>query len=131
MEIEAIRNNPLKDRIALCFGFDEECTALDFRAYVVGLALFNSPGQREQKLKTAFKIQDFDGDGVLNKSDLIEYIKRITRGGGLSQEEIETLAKNVLEETSSDDKKESITFSDFQGVVAPLDFQAKLLLPLF
>lgn len=127
--IESLVNNPLKERIALCFGFDEEVVQLDFVGYLTGLAQFNSPGKRDVKMKTAFRIQDFDGDGVINKSDLIKYIEIIS-ANGLSTEEMDALAMNVLRESSSDPKQEALNFSDFQHVVAPTDFQAKLLLPL-
>lgn len=127
--IECIKNNPLKERICFCFGFDEEKTSIDFQGFLVGMALFNSPGHREQKLRTAFKIQDFDGDGIINKSDMIKYIKLIS-GGTLTDSEIDEVAIQVLKETSSDVLQENINFTDFQRVVAPLDFQAKLLLPI-
>jgi Ca2+-binding EF-hand superfamily protein len=129
LNIEGIQHNPLKDRIAFCFGFDEEKGELDFVDYLSGLAQFNSPGKREQKVKTAFKIQDFDGDGQIDKNDLIKYMERIS-GGTLNQEEIESISKNTLIESSSDPKQEFLSFADFQRVVAPSDFQSKLLLPI-
>lgn len=129
LNIEGIKCNPLKDRICVCFGFDEEIGKLDFVGYLRGLAQFNSPGKRDLKLKTAFKLQDFDDDGQINKDDLIKYIGRIS-GESLSSEEIETVASNVLSESSSDPKQEFLSFADFQRVVAPSDFQSKLLLPI-
>lgn len=128
LNLEPLVNNPLKERIALCFGYDEEVAALDFQAFLCGLALFNSPGQREQKLKTAFRMQDFDNDGVINKSDLIKYLEAIT-SGTLDEKQISEVADQVLKETASDALQENITNSDFQRVVAPQDFQAKLRLP--
>ncbi len=129
LNIDGIRNNPLKDRISLCFGFDEEVAQLDFVGYLSGLAQFNSPGKRDLKLKTAFKIQDFDGDGQIDKYDLIKYIERIS-SETLNSEEVEKIAKNILVESSSDPKQEFLSFTDFQRVVAPSDFQSKLLLPI-
>eukprot|EP00981_Chlorochromonas_danica_P005820 scaffold1192_cov179-Ochromonas_danica.AAC.15 len=129
LTIDCIANNPLKERIALCFGYDEEVTnKLDFPAFLTGVALFNSPGRREQKLKTAFRMQDFDNDGVLNKSDLIHYLTIIT-ASLLDEKQREEVAEQILKEASSDALQESLSFTDFQRVVAPLDFQAKLLLP--
>jgi Ca2+-binding EF-hand superfamily protein len=128
LDLDCIAKNPLKNRIAMCFGFDEEVAKLDFQAFLCGLALFNSPGQREQKLKTAFRIQDFDNDGVINRTDLTMYLEAITTGN-LDKKQIGEVADQIMRETASDAPQESITFSDFQRVVAPLDFQAKLLLP--
>lgn len=129
LNISALVHNPLKERVALCFGYDEDCIELDFRGFLKGIALFNGPGQRELKLRTAFRIQDFDGDGVINKSDLTCYIQKIT-SNSLKDEEVENIVAQVLSESSSDVNQEVINFSDFQKVVAPSDFQAKLLLPI-
>jgi Ca2+-binding EF-hand superfamily protein len=129
LSLSGIKNNPLKERISFCFGLDEEKNQLNFQEFLVGMAMFNAPGQREQKLRTAFKIQDLDNDGVINKSDLIHYLRLIT-SGAVSDEEIGNIAQQVLLETSSDMNQEVISFADFQKVVAPLDFQAKLLLPI-
>ncbi|RYH29689.1 hypothetical protein EON65_07630 [archaeon] len=128
LSLEPLVNNPLKERIALCFGYDEEVVELDFQAFLCGLALFNSPGQREQKLKTAFRIQDFDNDGVINKNDLVKYLEALT-SGTLDEKQISEVADQVLKETASDALQENITYNDFQRVVAPQDFQAKLRLP--
>jgi Ca2+-binding EF-hand superfamily protein len=125
LDLESLAHNPLKERIAMCFGFDEEINQLDFQAFLCGLSLFNSPGQREQKLKTAFKLQDFDNDGVLNKQDLMKYIKLIT-GEALEEKQVDEVANEILKELAA----ETITFNDFQRVVAASDFQAKLLLPI-
>jgi Ca2+-binding EF-hand superfamily protein len=129
LSISFIESNPLRFRIAMCFGYDEERNSLNFEEFLSGVSLFNSPGQREQKLRTAFRIQDFDGDGVINKGDLMDYLKTIT-SETLGEEELQMIASQVLMETSSDLNQESISFGDFQKVVAPLDFQAKLLLPI-
>jgi Ca2+-binding EF-hand superfamily protein len=130
LEMECIVHNPLKDRVAQCFGFDEEHISIDFKGFLTGLALFNSPGQVENKIKVAFKIQDFDDDGMINKHDLIEYLKLITAENSLSDEEYDRIATTVLEESSSDEKFQHLTYNDFQRVVASQDLQAKLLIPI-
>ncbi len=130
LSIECLNYNPLKERIASCFGYDGECDKINFRLFLTGLALFNAPGQIDSKLKTAFKIQDFDEDGVLSKGDLIKYLKLITPENALSDDELERVATMVLEESSSDEKGDHLTFADFQRVVAFQDLSAKLLIPI-
>lgn len=130
LSIEALKHNPLRNQIALCFGFDEEVVQLDFVGYLSGLSQFNSPGKRDQKLKTAFKLQDFDCDGQLSREDIMKYVGLVTNNL-MSEEEVEAIAKNVLQESSSDPKQEFLSFADFQRVVAPTDFQSKLMLPLY
>lgn len=127
--LPAIHHNLLKSRIAMCFGYDDDHYSLTFQEFLIGVALFNAPGQREQKLKTAFRIQDFDNDGVINKQDLIQYLHCIT-DKTLNDKELEAIAINVLRESSSDPNQQSLSFADFRRIVTPLDFQAKLLLPI-
>jgi len=129
LNMEGIVNNPLKDRIANCFGYDDENAGLDFEGFLLGVALFNSPGKREMKIKTAFKIQDFDSDGAINKQDLITYIQRVT-AKTLEEKDIEEVAQSILLESSSDINHAFLSFNDFRKVVVALDFQAKLILPI-
>eukprot|EP00600_Ochromonadales_sp_CCMP1393_P009670 CAMPEP_0174956952 /NCGR_PEP_ID=MMETSP0004_2-20121128/1811_1 /TAXON_ID=420556 /ORGANISM="Ochromonas sp., Strain CCMP1393" /LENGTH=135 /DNA_ID=CAMNT_0016205025 /DNA_START=214 /DNA_END=621 /DNA_ORIENTATION=- len=129
VNINGIKLNPLLDRVCVCFGLKEDSATLDFKSFLVGLSQFNSPGRREEKLKMAFKIQDFDDDGTISKEDLIEYLKRIT-GATISEEELGNVANEVMRETSTDPQQKMISLADFQRVVAPLDFQAKLVLPI-
>lgn len=128
-EMDAIALNPLNDRICVCFGLQEDTSTIDFEAFLIGVAAFNAPGRGEVKLKTAFKIQDFDNDGYISKSDLTEYLKRITTSS-FNEKELTELVNEVFRETSSDLKQEQITFADFQRVVILLDFQAKINLPI-
>lgn len=129
LSLAAISENPLRDRLALCFGFpakevhhaasaaleaairkegllpphlfgpevgDPEQPPLDeshgqrqagqegppkisFKSFMETLHVFNSIGNAEQKLRYAFRIQDFDGDDKLSKDDLVRYLFRICR----------------------------------------------------
>jgi Ca2+-binding EF-hand superfamily protein len=91
--------------------------------------LFNSPGAKDQKLKTAFIIQDYDEDGLISKIDLKQYLTSISTNA-LSEEAIEKLVDRVFEESSSHDNQEYLSLADFQRVVAPTDFHVKLRLPI-
>lgn len=133
--------NPFNDRICQCFNLNNDDSKIDFKQFLIGLALFNSPGRREAKLKLAFTIQDFDNDGVINKEDLCIYLRRSTirpttdeednvDNKSFNEEVIQDIVKEVLRESSSDPKQEQLSFADFQRIVAPLDFQAKLVLPI-
>lgn len=52
-----IINNPLLDRICVCFGYEASNNTITFEDFLNGVASFNSPGLKEQKLKVAFRIQ--------------------------------------------------------------------------
>ena len=129
LQINCIAISPLSDRISLVFGYEKGVDSLDFKGFLCGLAQFNSPGMREQKMRVAYRIQDFDGDGQISKGDLTTYMERIT-ANSLSASEIEEVVAEVFRETASDSEQNFISFSDFQRVVAQLDFQAKLQLSI-
>ena len=51
---------------------------MDFEHFLVGLSHFNSPGKKEEKMKTAFRLHDNDDDGVISFDDMKAYVKAIT-----------------------------------------------------
>ena len=71
INIKPISMNPLGDRIALAFGFKEgdPYSTISFEEYMQHAADFNRPGNRDLKLKIAFKIQDFDGDEKVRRKE--------------------------------------------------------------
>lgn len=125
LSINCISINPLKERIAKCFGYDEKKTSIDFTDFILGMAAFNSTGRREQKIKIAFKMQDINDDGQICKEDLKAYLTIVT-GDGLSPNDMTELVNKVISEGASDGESGILTYSDFQRIVAKTDFQAKL-----
>ena len=51
---------------------------IDFQTFLVGLSHFNSPGRKDEKMKTAFRLHDFDDDGVISMEDLKKYVRAVT-----------------------------------------------------
>jgi Ca2+-binding EF-hand superfamily protein len=136
MNIKSIRLNPIGDRIALCFGFkpDDPDSLISYEDYMQHAADFNRPGNREVKLKLAFKIQDYDNDEKLDKADLKTYYDAIARNGNMAKQVPKKVRneviKKVLTETSSDPKKRFLNFEDFQRVIGTTDFDTTLKLDL-
>lgn len=163
INLDCIKYNPLRDRICDIFGFQAEDEKeevgknnnIDFRQFVTAAAEFNATSRREQLLKTAFKLQDIDGDGMISWQDLESYVHRITNHA-LPTEQIQLIISQIFAEfgieqnnndsnnnnnnkkldknhdNSSKDKKNSsvcIQYSDFQRIVAPTDFHIKLRIP--
>ena len=132
LEIPFVELNPLRDRLALCFGYehhpDHSVTEMDFEMFLQGVALFNSHGKREEKLKVAFKMHDFDGDGQISKSDLMLYLERVAEDRVEEVDKIDVIDE-VFRESSSDSKGQFLSFQDFSRVMAPTDFHIKLVLP--
>mmetsp|Transcript_12826 Transcript_12826/g.19306 ORF Transcript_12826/g.19306 Transcript_12826/m.19306 type:complete len:198 (+) Transcript_12826:140-733(+) len=129
LNIPCIAVNPLKERVACVFGFDQRPT-IDFIDFLASTALFNCPGRKDLKLKTAYKLQDMDNDGTVSRSDLRDYIKVVTNGN-LVDVEVNEIVSKVISECSSDPNLQVVSFHDFQRVVAKSDFETKLHLKFY
>jgi len=131
LSIKCIDVNPLRERVSGVFGFDKQSlqSALAFKEFLIGVAIFNSPGLYEQKLRAAFRLQDVDDDGSISRQDLNDYLRLLMPADNvmIGDEEIAQVVDQVFEETSADGN--NITFADFQRTVGPTDFQTKMHLP--
>ena len=77
LDIPTISINPLKHRLLVCFEFNKQ-GLLSWKEFIAHLAIFSYHGRRDQKLKVAFKIQDFNDDGKICKTDLYNYLRMVT-----------------------------------------------------
>lgn len=131
LSIKCIDVNPLRERVCGVFGFDKQSlqSSLEFKEFLLGIAIFNSPGLYEQKLRAAFRLQDVDDDGSISRKDLTDYLRLLMPADNniISDEEIARVVDQVFDETSVDGT--NITFADFQRTVGPTDFQTKMHLP--
>jgi Ca2+-binding EF-hand superfamily protein len=135
MDIPTVRINPLKHRIALCFGYEKGVSSLDFPAFLNGVAMFNSHGRKEEKLKLAFRIQYFDEDGKLSRDDLKKYLETVTgqpnlKIQGWSETAMEDIINITLHEVCADDKKGYIDLHEFIRAMHTTDFYTKLQLSI-
>lgn len=88
-------------------------------------------GRDEQKLKLAFRLHDFDEDGRLSKSDLVEYLTRVSATSDPSTTlDCEAVAEEILREASTEDDHRYLTYESFQRVVGTTDFTDKLRIPI-
>ena len=50
---------------------------VDFQEFVAGLSAFSNRGEREEKLKFAFKVYDMDRDGFISNGELFIVLKQM------------------------------------------------------
>lgn len=127
--IPCISISPFKEKIALIFGFEQK-TSIEFLDFLSGASLFNCPGRKDIKIRTAFRLQDIDNDGVVSRDDLTNYLKIITNNNLLTYE-ITEMVNRVMNECSSDSNQDIITLNDFQRVITKSDFETRLKLNFF
>ena len=51
---------------------DDKSGEVDFNEFLQGLSLFSTKGEKEEKLRFAFKIYDMDNDGYISNGELYQ-----------------------------------------------------------
>ncbi|XP_035216616.1 calcium and integrin-binding protein 1-like [Stegodyphus dumicola] len=92
----ALRMNPFKDRIVKVFTTEEG--EFSFEDYLNMMSVFSDKASVIVKSDYAFRINDFDDDGLISRNDLLELLKRIKGNNELSKSECEEIIQNVLAE---------------------------------
>ncbi|KAI8459837.1 hypothetical protein BY996DRAFT_6766340, partial [Phakopsora pachyrhizi] len=100
LQIPAIANNPLASRMIAIFDEDGGGT-VDFQEFVDGLSAFSSRGDREQKLKFAFKVYDMDRDGFISNGELFLVLKMMV-GNNLKDQQLQQIVDKTIMEADTD-----------------------------
>lgn len=125
LQIPAIANNPLASRMIAIFDEDGGGT-VDFQEFVDGLSAFSNRGDREQKLKFAFKVYDMDRDGFISNGELFLVLKMMV-GNNLKDQQLQQIVDKTIMEADTDcDGK--LSFDEFKQVVANTDIAKQMTL---
>jgi hypothetical protein len=69
--------------------FDEDGGGdVDFQEFVSGLSAFSSKGNKEEKLKFAFRVYDIDRDGFISNGELFIVLKMMV-GSNLKDQQLQ------------------------------------------
>jgi len=125
LQIPAIATNPLASRMIAIFDEDGGGT-VDFQEFVDGLSAFSNRGDREQKLKFAFKVYDMDRDGYISNGELFLVLKMMV-GNNLKEQQLQQIVdKTIMEADTDGDGK--LSFEEFKQVVANTDIAKQMTL---
>jgi serine/threonine-protein phosphatase 2B regulatory subunit len=76
--------------------FDEDGGGdVDFQEFVSGLSAFSSKGNKEEKLRFAFKVYDIDRDGYISNGELFIVLKMMV-GSNLKDNQLQQVCGAVL-----------------------------------
>ena len=76
--------------------FDEDGGGdVDFQEFVSGLSAFSSKGNKEEKLKFAFKVYDIDRDGYISNGELFIVLKMMV-GSNLKDMQLQQVSANCF-----------------------------------
>ncbi|KAK3900837.1 hypothetical protein C8A05DRAFT_35520 [Staphylotrichum tortipilum] len=128
LSLPQISSNPLATRMIAIF--DEDGGGdVDFQEFVSGLSAFSSKGNKEQKLRFAFKVYDIDRDGYISNGELFIVLKMMV-GNNLKDQQLQQIVdKTIMEADLDNDGK--ISFEEFQRIVQNTDVSMSMTLDQF
>lgn len=110
--------------------FDEDGGGdVDFQEFVQGLSAFSSKGDKEQKLKFAFKVYDIDRDGYISNGELFIVLKMMV-GSNLKDQQLQQIVDKTIMEADLD-KDGKISFEEFVQMVGNTDVSMSMTLGEF
>lgn len=107
--------------------FDEDGGGdVDFQEFVSGLSAFSSKGNKEEKLRFAFKVYDIDRDGYISNGELFIVLKMMV-GSNLKDQQLQQIVdKTIMEADLDQDGK--ISFEEFTKMVENTDVSMSMTL---
>ncbi len=76
--------------------FDEDGGGdVDFQEFVSGLSAFSSKGNKEEKLRFAFKVYDIDRDGYISNGELFIVLKMMV-GSNLKDQQLQQVNQSFI-----------------------------------
>lgn len=124
--------------------FDEDGGGdVDFQEFVSGLSAFSSKGNKEEKLRFAFKVYDIDRDGYISNGELFIVLKMMVgsnlkdqqlqqvcclggAGRGHETDAVQIVDKTIMEADLDHDGK--ISFQEFTKMVENTDVSMSMTL---
>lgn len=123
MSLPELQQNPLVQRVIDIFDTDQN-GEVDFKEFIQGVSQFSVKGDRESKLKFAFRIYDMDNDGFISNGELFQVLKMMV-GNNLKDSQLQQIVdKTVL--LADKDLDGKISFEEFRAVVGNTDIDKKM-----
>merc|ERR1712000_477699 len=128
LSLPQISSNPLATRMIAIF--DEDGGGdVDFEEFVKGLSAFSNKGNKEQKLRFAFKVYDIDRDGYISNGELFIVLKMMV-GSNLKDQQLQQIVDKTIMEADLD-RDGKISFDEFTKMVESTDVSMSLTLDQF
>eukprot|EP00274_Cyanoptyche_gloeocystis_P002468 CAMPEP_0196654058 /NCGR_PEP_ID=MMETSP1086-20130531/3733_1 /TAXON_ID=77921 /ORGANISM="Cyanoptyche gloeocystis , Strain SAG4.97" /LENGTH=358 /DNA_ID=CAMNT_0041985593 /DNA_START=84 /DNA_END=1162 /DNA_ORIENTATION=+ len=123
LSVPELASNPLVLRMISIFDTDHSNT-VNFKEFIEAFSIFRVEGDKEAKLKFAFKIYDVDEDGYISNGELFTVLKLMV-GDNLNDVQLQQIVdKTVIEADKDRDGK--LSFEEFKGIIANSDVDTKM-----
>ncbi|KAJ4985750.1 calcineurin subunit B [Stagonosporopsis vannaccii] len=128
LALPQISSNPLATRMIAIF--DEDGGGdVDFQEFVSGLSAFSSKGNKEEKLRFAFRVYDIDRDGYISNGELFIVLKMMV-GSNLKDQQLQQIVDKTIMEADLD-RDGKISFEEFTKMVENTDVSMSMTLDQF
>lgn len=125
LSLPQVSSNPLATRMIAIF--DEDGGGdVDFQEFVSGLSAFSSKGNKEEKLRFAFKVYDIDRDGYISNGELFIVLKMMV-GSNLKDQQLQQIVDKTIMEADLD-RDGKISFEEFTRMVENTDVSMSMTL---
>jgi len=125
MSLPELQQNPVVQRVIDIFDTDGN-GEVDFKEFIQGISQFSVKGDKDVKLRFAFKIYDMDRDGYISNGELFTVLKMMV-GNNLKDQQLQQIVdKTILFADKDEDGK--ISFEEFCSVVHAMDVHKKMTL---
>nr|ABV60402.1 calcineurin subunit B [Artemia franciscana] len=123
MTLPELQQNPLVQRVIDIFDSDGN-GEVDFKEFIQGVSQFSVKGDKESKLRFAFRIYDMDNDGFISNGELFQVLKMMV-GNNLKDAQLQQIVdKTILFADKDEDGK--VSFEEFCAVVGNTDVHKKM-----
>ncbi|KAG8000298.1 Calcineurin subunit B type 1, partial [Nibea albiflora] len=113
MSLPELQQNPLVQRVIDIFDTDGN-GEVDFKEFIEGVSQFSVKGDKEQKLRFAFRIYDMDKDGYISNGELFQVLKMMV-GNNLKDTQLQQIVdKTIINADKDGDGR--ISFEEFCAV---------------
>lgn len=128
MSLPELQQNPLVQRVIDIFDEDRN-GEVDFKEFIHGVSQFSVKGDRETKLKFAFRIYDIDNDGFISNGELYQVLKMMV-GNNLKDTQLQQIVdKTIL--FADKDRDGKINFQEFCSIVGNTDIHKKMVVDVW
>ena len=122
MSLPELQQNPLVQRVIDIF--DEDGNGeVDFKEFIQGVSQFSVKGDKESKLRFAFKIYDIDNDGYISNGELFQFLKMIS--SNLKDTQLQQIVDKTIQFADKDDDGK-IDFEEFCALVGNMGVHKKM-----
>uniref|UniRef100_A0A4W2F9J3 Dynein axonemal assembly factor 10 n=2 Tax=Laurasiatheria TaxID=314145 RepID=A0A4W2F9J3_BOBOX len=113
MSLPELQQNPLVQRVIDIFDTDGN-GEVDFKEFIEGVSQFSVKGDKEQKLRFAFRIYDMDKDGYISNGELFQVLKMMV-GNNLKDTQLQQIVdKTIINADKDGDGR--ISFEEFCAI---------------